>query len=234
MYKYINTEHKFIIFWSPKCACTSIQTLVAEYVSGDSNFYKIISKIDDRIPDFQENYLIIVVSRDPFNRLVSGFLNKYVLLEEGSKNNLVSSIKNFKDFVFNHHKIRKEYIYNAHISPQFKGSATELIDKIGRIDHLFLVDRKGDLDGFNKVIAKRTGKDLLPMPWIKKTKKTNKIQDKYYLTRIENIKEPIPNYQSFKSPEIVERIEKDFQIDYQWLEKLEKWNQIDKKNLINK
>ena len=81
---------KLIIFWSPKCGCSTLKHILAIYFKVDNNKYRHIHvnkelqvKIDKRDKnkiDIYKNYNIVMLIRNPYKRLVSGFLNKYVYI----------------------------------------------------------------------------------------------------------------------------------------------------------
>ena len=79
---------KLIIFWSPKCGSSTLKTILAIYFKIENTKYNHIHlnkelsvKIDKRDKkkiDIYKNYNIVMLIRNPYERLVSGFLNKYV------------------------------------------------------------------------------------------------------------------------------------------------------------
>ena len=79
---------KIIIFWSPKCGGSTLKNILAIYFNLDNNKYlhvhaneelKVkINKRDKNKIDIYKNYNIVMLVRNPYERLVSGFLNKYV------------------------------------------------------------------------------------------------------------------------------------------------------------
>lgn len=82
-------DKKLIIFWSPKCGCSTLKTILAIYYDIDNkNKYKSIhknkelsakiNKKDKNKIDIYKNYDIVMLIRNPYERLISGFLNKYV------------------------------------------------------------------------------------------------------------------------------------------------------------
>ena len=85
--KYIIIEQKnIILFWSPKCGSTSIIGMLLKYYNIHVNncyqthFWKYYE--NDRSLRFQSNknyddYKIIVVVRNPYHRIVSGFIGKF-------------------------------------------------------------------------------------------------------------------------------------------------------------
>ena len=96
---WINDEKKVILIWSPKCGCTSLRDgfirnlckitdnkeprhIAKEYKYSKSNY----SKIDDK----HKSYFIYWGIRDPYDRIVSCYFNKFILYDNLrlNKNNL--------------------------------------------------------------------------------------------------------------------------------------------------
>jgi len=85
-------EKKLIIFWSPKCGCTTLKTIISIYLNiYDSNKYEKIHKNKElrefiNVKKFEseiyKDYDIVMLVRNPYTRLVSGFINKYIDFEK--------------------------------------------------------------------------------------------------------------------------------------------------------
>lgn len=73
----VDSINKIIFGWSPKCGCSIVKTIAWYLIEGCSNpeihTYKDIMDL----PEDMEKYTVIMVCRDPFKRIVSGFLDKY-------------------------------------------------------------------------------------------------------------------------------------------------------------
>ena len=79
---------KLIIFWSPKCGSSTLKLILAIYFKVYNTKYKHIHlnkelsvKFDKRDKNkihIYKKYDIVMLVRNPYKRLVSGFLNKYV------------------------------------------------------------------------------------------------------------------------------------------------------------
>ena len=80
MYFIVDENKKIAYGWSAKSGCTHIKKLVHFLIYNDVN-YPIHSGTDfKQLPyNEMENYTIIIFVRNPYKRLVSGFLNKYRL-----------------------------------------------------------------------------------------------------------------------------------------------------------
>ena len=76
-------KKKLIIFWSPKCGSTTLKKILAIYFKVDNNKYphihankelnKKFNKRDKNKIDIYKNYNIVMLVRNPYERLVSGF-----------------------------------------------------------------------------------------------------------------------------------------------------------------
>ena len=98
---FILDENKKIAFgWSAKSGCSHIKKLIHFLIYNDIN-YPIHSGTDFRQLPYNDmqNYTIIIFVRNPYKRLVSGFLNKYKL--HGGFRDLWQDDKKitFRDFV---------------------------------------------------------------------------------------------------------------------------------------
>ena len=78
MHFLINHDKKIIFGWSAKCACSTIKKIF--YFLKNNKLDNKIGTIDDwkeQIPKNVHLYTTILFTRNPFKRLVSGFLDKY-------------------------------------------------------------------------------------------------------------------------------------------------------------
>jgi hypothetical protein len=73
----VDSDRKFLFGWSPKCGCSLVKTIAWYLIDGDTeptiHTYRDIMNLPDDI----ENYTAILVVRNPYQRIVSGFLDKY-------------------------------------------------------------------------------------------------------------------------------------------------------------
>lgn len=87
---YLLQKHNLIVFWTPKAACTSIVEVICKDILSEKNirgskrtwlrengFYIDGTQAQKLIE--RENYQNIALIRDPYDRLVSAYLNKFVL-----------------------------------------------------------------------------------------------------------------------------------------------------------
>jgi hypothetical protein len=73
----VDTNRKIIFGWSPKCGCSHIKQIYW-FLQTDNMHNKIHTTEDcNPLPDDIENYTTLIFCRNPYKRLVSGFLEKY-------------------------------------------------------------------------------------------------------------------------------------------------------------
>jgi hypothetical protein len=73
----VNEEKKIIFGWSPKCGCTHIKNIVG--FLENKNLFGVNSVMYNtcELPENLNNYIIIIIIRNPYKRIVSGLLDKY-------------------------------------------------------------------------------------------------------------------------------------------------------------
>jgi len=77
MYFLVDNDRKIIFGWTYKCGCSHIKKIF--WFLQNNNIHNKIHTDDDVmfLPNDIKNYTTILFSRNPYKRLVSGFLNKY-------------------------------------------------------------------------------------------------------------------------------------------------------------
>lgn len=98
---YVSDTHKFILVWSPKVASTSlhdwfIRDLCRIQVKGDPRTIAQKHNISRYITDYSryKGYNVIMFTRDPIERCISAYINKFVKNKRGKINN-VKDIESF-------------------------------------------------------------------------------------------------------------------------------------------
>ena len=77
MFFTVDYKKKIIFGWSPKCACSHIKNIFLFLQNGYIP-NKIHTERDlNKLPNDIENYVTIIFSRNPYKRIISGFLDKY-------------------------------------------------------------------------------------------------------------------------------------------------------------
>jgi len=73
----VNNEKKIIIGWNGKCGCSHIKTIYL-YLKKKKLENKIHThEVDNKLPENVRDYTTIIICRNPYERVVSGFLDKY-------------------------------------------------------------------------------------------------------------------------------------------------------------
>lgn len=135
----INDNRKFIIFWNPKCACSYLKSVFleakGEFPGKIEDTHEIIgygyphtpySYLDPNKVDQYSEYVKLLFVRDPYKRLVSGFVEKIPKwIKEGKLS--PNYCRDFKDFLY---RLKQDNfcVYNgdilvdsSHFDPQFSG-----------------------------------------------------------------------------------------------------------------
>jgi hypothetical protein len=77
MFQLVCHEHRYIIYWSPKCACTTMRALFI-HLNGDRDRLHTVNTVQLDAKTAQ-GYFKIAVVRNPYDRIVSSFVNKAVV-----------------------------------------------------------------------------------------------------------------------------------------------------------
>lgn len=137
----VNEQKKVIFGWSAKCGCSHIKNIFYYFQSG--KFCKKGESVHrghdfQALPENLSSYVLIMFIRNPYKRLVSGFLDKYGTEGEFRNLWLVSSpitFSNFVDKLVNKSKI----IDHHHFTPQTSEHFCDLIRE-HRTTHIFDID----------------------------------------------------------------------------------------------
>lgn len=95
MYFLIDNKLKIIFGWTPKCGCSHIKKMFG-YLRTDNINSKIhIPSENGHLPNNMDNYTTILIIRNPYEKVISGFLDKYnpngSFRHKWTNNNLVFS-----------------------------------------------------------------------------------------------------------------------------------------------
>jgi hypothetical protein len=141
----VDTNKKIIFGWSAKCGCSHIKTIF--YFLQTDNLVNPIhtQKDNNKLPNDIENYITIIFIRNPYKRIISGFLDKYK--KKGQYRHLWKNpFLSFSQFVDKIINCDWKIIDHHHFTPQ----TTEKFDKkillsksckfydIGKIDYEYI------------------------------------------------------------------------------------------------
>ena len=124
MFFLIDTNKNIIFGWSAKCGCSHIKNIFWFLQTNNYNNKIHTPKENNKLPNDIENYITIIFTRNPYKRIISGFLDKYK--PNGQFRHLWKdsflSFSQFVDKLINNHW---EIIERHHFTPQ----TTENFDK---------------------------------------------------------------------------------------------------------
>ena len=76
MFFLVDVNNKIIFGWSAKCGCSHIKNIYW-FLQTDKPTNKIHKNDRSNLPDDIENYITLIFCRNPYKRIISGFLDKY-------------------------------------------------------------------------------------------------------------------------------------------------------------
>jgi hypothetical protein len=145
MYFLVDINKQIIFGWSAKCGCSHIKNIYWFLQTGNLENLIHTHKDVNNLPDDIENYTTIIITRNPYNRIISGFLDKYN--NQGQFRHLWNDpFLSFSQFVDKLIEYDWNIINLHHFTPQ----TTEQFDKkillsknvkfydIGRIDYEYI------------------------------------------------------------------------------------------------
>ncbi len=77
MYFLVDKNKQIIFGWSAKCGCSHIKNIYWFLQTGELNNIIHTGKDINNLPDDIQNYTTIIITRNPYKRIISGFLDKY-------------------------------------------------------------------------------------------------------------------------------------------------------------
>lgn len=142
----VDTENKIIFGWSAKCGCSRVKSIFWFFKTGKTDIPIHTSRDLNKLPPDIENYTTFVFIRNPYLRLISGFLDKYKKNGEYRKY-WKKPILSFQDFVGELINNNWEIIQKHHFCPQTQEdfNKNKLLDSkvlkvydIGNIDYQYM------------------------------------------------------------------------------------------------
>lgn len=78
MFFMTDTKRRIVVGWSAKCGCTHIKRIWLYLTTGKDMTERVHDQIVPKpLPPDIHRYTVLIVARNPYERLVSGFLDKY-------------------------------------------------------------------------------------------------------------------------------------------------------------
>jgi hypothetical protein len=77
MHFFVNNEYKIIFGWSGKCGCSHVKKIYYFFCNNNEKELHTDDEYEEELPENIEEYTSILFIRNPYKRLVSGFLDKY-------------------------------------------------------------------------------------------------------------------------------------------------------------
>tara|TARA_B110000483_G_C18180782_1_gene536928 strand:+ start:537 stop:1229 length:693 start_codon:yes stop_codon:yes gene_type:complete len=118
MYFLVDNDKQIIFGWNAKCGCSHIKRIY--WFLKSSNFDNKTHTHEDynELPDNIENYVTIIIARNPYKRLVSGFLEKYEYMSGEFRHLWKDKFLSFSQFVDKLISNDWNTINNDHFAPQ--------------------------------------------------------------------------------------------------------------------
>jgi hypothetical protein len=215
---FINVVDSIKVYTNPKCSCRTVSDFIWE--------------VNQKKQILFNEEINIIVFRNPYRRLVSGYLNKYVehnkYMEESFLKNPKINIKTFEMFVNELDTNGLKYIDNLHFSPQIKKY------KNIKFDYIFNSENLNPLNIFiNNLFLTN---EIMPVRVNKYGIKNSKNKDSkinYYdlkteeLLNIIKLKEPI-TYNKFYNDDLMNKVKNIYDEDFNFIEEWSSKNIIDK------
>ncbi len=162
MFFLVDNEKKIVFGWSAKCGCTHFKKIFYNLRDGHENDFNphTIEAFLTPIPEDIENYTTVIVCRNPYERLISGFRDKYGINEECRSYQWNKIEITFEEFVNELLNNTWEKVNLHHFTPQ----TSEMFDeeKLQKSGKLIIYDiNKIDYDMLENLFEKKIPVSLL-------------------------------------------------------------------------
>jgi len=231
MHFLIDYQLKLIFGFSAKCGCTTVKKVFLENTT-DYKLRKIYLKnievIESKAPHFKEaknrlpydisNFKIILFIRNPYERIISGCLNKYTYQHSQYRHNWKQGLENltFNNFVntITDEGLGKQ-IDRHHFTPQ---TTEEWSDRLLKHSDLIVMDIKNiDYSILNDVFKTNTIKEVRQNQTELKGKN---IIDNAWNIQIDELLKMSPDYTCLYNNELKEKVYNFYKKDFETFKKL--------------
>jgi hypothetical protein len=145
MHFLVDNENKIIFGWSPKCGCSHIKSIYWYFKEKVINSIIHTNRDFCELPDNIEEYTTIIIIRNPYKKIISGFLDKYCLDGE-FRHVWIHDTITFSMFVNMLENNEWSIVCHHHFSPQTEGDFDQRVLKskiikfydIGNIDYKYI------------------------------------------------------------------------------------------------
>jgi hypothetical protein len=207
--RFLVDEKRRVVFgWSAKCGCTFVKRYFFYLTQGIVKSQAIVhNHSSHQFLDKHKKYTKILFIRNPYKRLVSGFLEKY------AKRQITLPIKDltFRKFVDELDQNKLKNIERHHFTPQFSEGFKEDIkfDKVYDIENI-------DYDYINKIYGKEVN-NIETMSHITHSTNYNyDAKEKAYDMTLDELEklDKKPNYLCFFDNDIERKMHKFYNTDF--------------------
>lgn len=212
----IDDKNKIIIGWSAKCGCSHIKKIFYYLNNQDYSNDKLHRCYNSKLPSNINEYTTFIIVRNPYQRIVSGFIEKYnpdngtLNKRWGNNNNL--TFKNFVDEII---KNTWQKIEHHHFSPQTSEGFNYNI--ISKSKNLYVYDIKNiNYEKISSIYNMNIPNELISFRGnhSRKTTKNNIFNSNIYNMKLQEIYEYDIDYSLFYNEEIKTKIYSFFKKDF--------------------
>jgi hypothetical protein len=212
----VNNEKQIIFGWSAKCGCTHIKNLFY-FFETDKIINELHSDKDYNfdLPENIQDYIVILFIRNPYKRLVSGFLDKYNPTVDkyykGWKNQEPLTFRNFvNELYYNSFKL----IDKHHFTPQLSESYTPIINKAKNI--IIYDIEKINYEYLAVLFNKKIPDEVINFRGDHNNKYTNIIDGPVYDLHIKSICDKKPILSNFFDDDIKRKVDQIYKVDFDY------------------
>jgi len=220
----IDTENRVIFIWNAKCGCTFLKKLFFAYLGFENYARKNVHKLNKTkwlhspLPYDYQNYKIFLFCRNPYDRLVSGFLNKFVT---DVPNYISKKIENVEELTFLDYVTLLEKNTNFDIIDEHhfgKQINVEEMKKIN-VNHVFDIHNI-DMSILDAHFQKNSQLFQCTKQNWNATKKNSKKMNNIFTKKVKDLKKMnvFPSYSSFYNDELREKVKRMYQTDFDYFQ----------------
>jgi len=219
MYFLTDYNRKVCFGWSAKCGCSSLKKIFFNLTNQNKEPYCVEHKLThcpctykfNKIPENYQDFTFFIIVRNPYDRIVSGMLEKW---NNGTDNKLIT----FSSFVDELITNKFQNIDDHHFTNQFSESwSNELLtlDKIHFMD-LYKINYELIESFYETTIP-----DKLKNPSnIRKKKLAKQQTTEIYNVPVDEIKNYEYQYKDFYNSDLQIKIEKFYELDFEILKSI--------------